>query len=98
MSANNALKKIPTSFGLSCNGKKGTIAFAIPQVAGFSSIPVSIRLFDVKGQLLGVVIDGTVNPGYYTAKIGKQVKMATAMVICRMESIGYRSVAKIIVK
>ena len=98
VSVRNRIKQIPTSFGMSCNGKAGTITFAVPKVTGYSIVPVNIRLFDVRGQLLGTVVDKTVSPGYYTAPIGMRVKTATAMVICRMESIGYRSVVKLITR
>jgi len=97
-SVKNTIKKIPASFGLSCNGKTRTIAFAVPKVTGFSKVPVTIRLFDVRGQLLGVVIDRAMSPGYHAANIGTQMKIAAAMVICRMESPGYRSVAKMLAK
>ena len=96
LSVNNGIQKIPTSFELSCNGKTGTITFAIPKVTGFSNIPVSIRLFDVQGHLLSMVIDRTMSPGYYTTNIGMRGKITAGLVICRMESLGYRSVAKII--
>jgi uncharacterized repeat protein (TIGR02543 family) len=94
----NTIKKVPTSFGLSYNGKSKTITFAIPKIQGFSGIPVDIRIYDIKGQLLDCLIDKNMGPGYYTASISTQGKTAAGIMIGKMESLGYRSTVKIVSK
>ncbi len=96
VAARTFAKKIPKSFGLNFNGKKGTITFAIPEIKGVSKIPVNIRIFDMRGRLNGVIVNGTFEPGYHTAKIGIRGRGAAEMKIWIMESLGYRKVTKII--
>jgi uncharacterized repeat protein (TIGR02543 family) len=89
----NTTNKNPTSFSL--NEKSGTLTFAIPELSGFSVIPVNIRIFDIQGHKLGCLIDKSMSPGYYSANLRMQGKMAAGIMICRMESVGYINTVKI---
>jgi hypothetical protein len=89
--------KIPTSFGLNYNDKIKKISFAIPSMQGHSNnIPVNIRIFDIKGRLLGTIIDKKLAPGNYTANMNLFTKMSNATLICRMETTGFLTSIKIV--
>jgi len=88
-------RKVPIAFGMSYNGRRGILSYTIPEIPGFSSVPVRIQLLDIQGQNLGCLLNENMRPGYYAVNIGIQRKTASGIVIGRMESLGHMSTVKI---
>ena len=94
----NQARSLPTAFDFSCNIGSSSIRIAVPRVAGYSSVTVSVRLYDLTGRLLSVLINKEMQAGYYNLKLAAGNNSRPTLGICRMETIGFSRAIKILPK
>jgi len=79
---------IPAAFDLSQNypnpfNPSTTIRFAVPQTG-----PVSLRIYDVLGREVAVLVDGVMEPGYYSARFEGR-SLSSGIYFYRLVASGY---------
>jgi hypothetical protein len=92
-----SVSPLPTSFSIKCIRQSSglSLRFAIPPKNNndiSSSRKVSIKLFNLQGQLLTQAIEGDYLPGYYSVNIGKI--FSNSPKVTHMESEGYSTTMK----
>lgn len=68
-----------------------TIRFALPRTSH-----VSIRLFDVSGRQIGVLMDRTVEPGYHSLKLDS-FGLRSGIYYCQMVAGGFKQTRRLVI-
>jgi len=68
--------RIPTAFEISFNPGASSIHIGVPRVAGDLAVPVRVRLFSLRGELIVVLTNKVMQPGYYDLKFAGIDKLA----------------------
>ncbi len=89
--------RIPAHYDIHYYG--GTLFYAIPSVNGSAPVPCRIVAYNLKGQLIGILVDESVYPGIYSKHLDKKnpigIASGKSMHICRMKSNKYVKTIKI---
>ena len=95
----NRRNSLPTSFDFSYNAGLSSIRIAVPRIAGYSSVPVRVRLFDARGRFLSILVNKEMQAGYYDLRLNEGNSAMPVWGICRMDAKGFsRTVKAICVK
>ena len=88
--------RIPTAFEISFNPGASSIHIGVPRVAGDLAVPVRVRLFSLRGELIVVLTNKVMQPGYYDLKFAGIDKLANNWGICNMEANGFCKSVKVL--
>jgi uncharacterized repeat protein (TIGR02543 family) len=89
---------LPAAFNFSYSSKSSMFHIAIPGTAGMGTVPVHIRLFDMRGRLLTTLANLELAPGFYTMIMPQKNRLAYgSCMICCIDAKAFCKTVKVLV-